>query len=392
MPDHWRTVFLRELFEETNSRKGEVSDAFPVLSVLKTGSIVRSEDYFNRSVASRDTSKYKVVEPDWWAYSTIHINEGSIAPNRLGFAGVVSPMYTTMRWNSSSDDSEFWSLRLLSTEMINQYDSFASGTVNRRKSLKFKKFADISVAVPPLDEQRRIVDLVGSIDTYIDSLETQIETTRTARSALLSELLSNPGDDWQETTLGEVGEVNPKEAPLAEDAPFVPMDAVNVGQRWVEYTEPRGTRSGARARAGDVLFARITPCLENGKTAQVQNEIDRCGGSTEFIVLRGSERVDADFLYFWATDRNVRERAANLMTGSTGRQRLSPKDLASMTLSVPPLDEQRRIVDLVGSLDEQISLLESQVESVRALRSGVLSELLSGERLLDESYDLAVGI
>lgn len=184
-------------------------------------------------------------------------------------------------------------------------------------------------------------------------------------------------DHWHETTLGEVGEVNPKEAPLAEDAPFVPMDAVNVGQRWVEYTEPRGTRSGARARAGDVLFARITPCLENGKTAQVQREIDRCGGSTEFIVLRGTERLDPDFLYFWATDRNVRERAANLMTGSTGRQRLSPRDLAAMTLSVPPISEQRRIVNLVGSIDTYIDSLETQIETTRTARSALLSELLS---------------
>ena len=184
-------------------------------------------------------------------------------------------------------------------------------------------------------------------------------------------------DHWQETTLGEVGEVNPKEAPLAEDAPFVPMDAVNVGQRWVEYTEPRGTRSGARARAGDVLFARITPCLENGKTAQVQNEIDRCGGSTEFIVLRGTERLDPDFLYFWATDQNVRERAANLMTGSTGRQRLSPKDLAAMTLSVPPISEQRRIVDLVGSIDTYIDSLETQIETTRTARNGLSIRLLS---------------
>ena len=184
-------------------------------------------------------------------------------------------------------------------------------------------------------------------------------------------------DHWQETTLGEVGEVNPKAAPLAEDAPFVPMDAVNVGQRWVEYTEPRGSRSGARARAGDVLFARITPCLENGKTAQVQREIDRCGGSTEFIVLRGTERLDADFLYFWATDRNVRERAANLMTGSTGRQRLSPKDLAAMTLSVPPISEQRRIVDLVESIDNHIDALQGQIDATRTARQGVLSELLS---------------
>jgi len=74
------------------------------------------------------------------------------------------------------------------------------------------------------------------------------------------------------------------------------------------------------------------------------------------------------------------------------RSKLTQAAMKSIRLFIPPLDEQRRIVDLVGSIDEQISSLESQVESVRAFRSGVLSELLSGERLLDESYDMAVGL
>jgi type I restriction enzyme S subunit len=195
---------------------------------------------------------------------------------------------------------------------------------------------------------------------------------------------------WQTIVLGDAAEVNPKEPPLPEDAPFVPMDAVKAGQRWVGYTEPRGRRSGARARAGDILFARITPCLENGKTAQVQPEIERCGGSTEFIVLRGSDRLDPDFLYVWATDQSVRTTAASLMTGSTGRQRLSAKDLAAMTLDLPSIAEQRRIVDLVGSVDEQADSLESQIASSQLFRAGLLTGLLSGERILDESYGVAV--
>ena len=204
-------------------------------------------------------------------------------------------------------------------------------------------------------------------------------------------------DHWQLTTLGEVAEVNPKELPLPEDAPFVPMDAVNAGQRWVEYIEPRGKRSGARARAGDVLFARITPCLENGKTAQVQPEIERCGGSTEFIVLRGSDRLDPDFLYVWATDRSVRKAAASLMTGSTGRQRLSAKDLAAMSLALPPVREQRRIVDFVESIDSCIDCLQTQVEVTRAARSALLADLLSNpgddwvSMLLGDAFDIRMG-
>lgn len=394
MPDHWHETTLGEV-AALNSESVRGQDEGFKFRYVDIGSVSASSGISTDSLESHElgtapSRAQRIIRSADVLVSTVRPNLRAFAQVPAELDGeVASTGFAVVRARDRVEPGFVWVL-VRSEAFVGHLIERATGS--NYPAVKSADVGSFAFALPPLQEQRRIVDLVRSIDTYIDSLETQIETTRTARSALLSELLSNPGDDWKETTLGEVGEVNPKEAPLAEDAPFVPMDAVNVGQRWVEYTEPRGTRSGARARAGDVLFARITPCLENGKTAQVQREIDRCGGSTEFIVLRGTERLDPDFLYFWATDRNVRERAANLMTGSTGRQRLSPKDLASMTLSVPPISEQRRIVDLVGSFDEQISSLESQVESVRALRSGVLSELLSGERLLDDSYDRAVGL
>lgn len=159
-------------------------------------------------------------------------------------------------------------------------------------------------------------------------------------------------EGWRQLSLADVAEVNPSEPPLAPDAPFVPMDAVEPGARWPAYfTETLG-RGGTRARGGDVLYARITPCLENGKVAQVPTHVDRCGGSTEFIVLRARPGLERSFLYLWATSSSVRARATALMTGSTGRQRLAASDVAVMPFALPPLDEQRRIVDLIRSLDD----------------------------------------
>ena len=184
-------------------------------------------------------------------------------------------------------------------------------------------------------------------------------------------------DDWVETVLGEVALLNPSEPALSNTDHFAPMDAVHVGKRWLQYTEERNDRNGARARAGDVLFARITPCLENGKVAQVQPELDRCGGSTEFIVLRGTEKCTSDFLYFWCTLKANRDKAAELMTGTTGRQRLSWQDLGSLSLWLPPLPEQKRIVDLISSVDAYIEALQQQLDGAKRSRNAVLHDLLS---------------
>jgi restriction endonuclease S subunit len=268
-------------------------------------------------------------------------------------------------------------------------EGLAAGTSFKRISTSVLK--TIEVKLPPLSEQKRIVDLISSVDSYIEALQLQLESAQKSRNAVLHQLLTTGGDDWVETTLGEVALLNPSEPALSDTAHFAPMDAVHVGKRWLQYTEERRDRNGARARAGDVLFARITPCLENGKVAQVQSELERCGGSTEFIVVRGTEKCTSDFLYFWCTLKVNRDKAAELMTGTTGRQRLSWQGLGSLSLWLPSIAEQDRIVNNISEFDSLIESTESAITKSQNLRSGLLSDLLSGEHEIPSSYDKVIG-
>ena len=182
--------------------------------------------------------------------------------------------------------------------------------------------------------------------------------------------------DWPIKTLGEVAVVNPSEPALSEDAPFVPMDAVTSGKRDIQYTQPRGQRSGARARAGDILFARITPCLQNGKVALVQDELARCGGSTEFIVVRAGPDVLNGYLYQWITSDHVRDEVTALMKGATGRQRLNAEDLALAELPVPPLEEQKRIVALLDAATARVTELTACYEQARTHANNLFTSAL----------------
>jgi len=264
-----------------------------------------------------------------------------------------------------------------------------TGVPSLSQAVSFIK--NVRIELPPLPEQKRIVDLISSVDDYIKALQQQLESAKKSRNAVLHELLTAGGDDWVETTLGEVALLNPSEPALSDTAHFAPMDAVHVGKRWLQYTEERRDRNGARARAGDVLFARITPCLENGKVAQVQSELERCGGSTEFIVVRGTEKCTSDFLYFWCTLKVNRDKAAELMTGTTGRQRLSWQGLGGLGLWLPSIAEQERIVNNISEFDSLIESTESAISESQNLRSGLLSDLLSGEHEIPASYDKVIG-
>ena len=163
---------------------------------------------------------------------------------------------------------------------------------------------------------------------------------------------------WRETTLGDVIEVNPlRSLTRGAEAPFVAMADVNEHQRSLPALATREFKgSGSRFRNGDTLLARITPCLENGKTAWVSRLGGQAGhGSTEFIVLSGMDGVsDSQFVYYLARSPEFRDYAIGQMTGTSGRLRVPTNAIESYEFVLPPLDEQHRIARVLGTLDERI--------------------------------------
>jgi len=170
-----------------------------------------------------------------------------------------------------------------------------------------------------------------------------------------------PSDGWTEMPFNHAVQVNPP-VTLAKGTvyPFVEMAAVDSASRSVCESEHRAFKNGgAKFMPGDTLMARITPCLENGKIARFRpSDTTSPGfGSTEFIVVRGRNGVtDSDFAYYLTKWPDFRQYAISQMTGSSGRQRVPAESLAHFEVPVPPLDVQRRIACILGSLDDKIEL------------------------------------
>lgn len=185
---------------------------------------------------------------------------------------------------------------------------------------------------------------------------------------------------WKRAALADVCQVSPRDPALPAAAPFVPMAAVEVGQRYPKYFEARCVRGGVRARSGDVLFARITPCLENGKLAQVPANSPPVGGSTEFIVVRAGVEIDLGYLYYWCQEPGVRAKAQSMMAGVTGRMRLASRDIGAFQILFPSLDEQRRIVEILedhlSRLDAANGLIETAEKRLHAWQRGSLDSLV----------------
>lgn len=165
---------------------------------------------------------------------------------------------------------------------------------------------------------------------------------------------------WITAKMSEMIEINPKEK-LSKGtyAKKISMDKLQPFCRDVPEFEIAEFIGGTKFRNGDTIMARITPCLENGKTAMVNIlKSEEVGfGSTEFIVFRAKEGcTDPSFVYYLIKSPIVREPAIKSMVGSSGRQRVQTEVLQNLVIPFPSLPEQRKIGSLLKTLDDKIAL------------------------------------
>ena len=179
---------------------------------------------------------------------------------------------------------------------------------------------------------------------------------------------------WSVAKISEIAEVNPRlEAPAhaaSSTVSFVPMTAVEAETGAIDLSRTRHlseVRKGYRYfRARDVLFAKITPCMENGKMVVVPRLEHGIGfGSTEFHVLRPHREISPDYLYRFVSAAPFRRDAGRHMTGAVGQRRVPTSYLGEQPIPIPPATEQRRIAT---KIEELFSELEKGIESLKNVR------------------------
>jgi type I restriction enzyme S subunit len=165
--------------------------------------------------------------------------------------------------------------------------------------------------------------------------------------------------NWKDYKFSDFVEINPKVAlKKGVEYSFVEMKDLSEGSKFVSPSQKRELKGGSRFENGDTLFARITPCLENGKISQVKELENGVGfGSTEFLVFRGKKGVsNTNFVHYLSLSDEVRSFAEQNMVGTSGRQRVSWQAFENLEISLPDLPTQTAIAEILSSLDDKIEL------------------------------------
>lgn len=270
------------------------------------------------------------------------------------------------------------------------------------------------VAVPDDHEQAQILQIIGPLQEKIDLIRRMNETLEsTARAifkdwfvdfgptrakkegrapylaaeiwSLFPDRLDDDGkpEGWERVPLSTLIEVNPSE-PLVrgEPAPYLDMASIPTSGPNPQPFVLREFGSGMRFRNDDALLARITPCLENGKTAFVQNLPEgKVGwGSTEFIVLRSRPPIPKPFSYLVARDLAFRANAIRSMTGTSGRQRASGDAVSAYPIVQPGnKDLWQQFGDIIDPAFKRIAANDRESQTLSATRDLLLPKLMSGE-------------
>ena len=173
--------------------------------------------------------------------------------------------------------------------------------------------------------------------------------------------------EWKEHKLSEYLMVNPKIQTIkGAKYSFIEMGDLDPAYKYVDPSGKRTANGLTKFQNGDTLFAKITPCLENGKIAQARNLESNIGvGSTEFFVYRGKENIsDNDFIYYLLRSYHVKEYAVRNMTGSAGHQRVPADVFDYLYIKLPDYKETIEIGKFLSSLDSKIDLLRRQNQTL----------------------------
>ncbi|MDD3182964.1 MAG: restriction endonuclease subunit S [Alphaproteobacteria bacterium] len=277
--------------------------------------------------------------------------------------------------------------------------------------------SNVPVLLPSYNEQKAIAAILGALDDKIElnrrmnaTLEAMAralfkswfvdfdpvrakmegkqpfgmdsETAALFPSRLVSSELGDIPEGWDVGAVTDIVELNPSTA-IQKDttAPYLDMAALPVVGSWPDAPSQRAVSSGSRFKNGDTLLARITPCLENGKTAFVSCLPDDVvgWGSTEFIILRPRPPVPSEYGYILARFDSFRSHAIQSMTGTSGRQRVQVESLGRYQLPIPDKNIFIEFGKQVAPLFEKIQCNAKENEDLSNTRDYLLPKLISGD-------------
>lgn len=385
----------------TRDTKAVNDGRFPHYSLTIESGLVPKPERYNREFLVRDTAKkYKRIEPNDLVYNPGNLRWGAIALCKAPSTVIASPIYEVLSVRVGQNvDPAYLYLAISTPEWIALYEKFAEGTLVERTAVKPETFLAFELALPPLWEQRKIAAILGSVAEAIEGTQAVIEQLQVVKKAMMADLLTRgiPGrhSKFKMTEIGEVPEA--WEVMLGEElfslsGGYSPSDLTFVDNgaalflKVDDFNRPanrRGLRESAlryepdqnpRIRTctpGQLVFPKRGAAISKNRVQVLQTPATV---DPNLMVLAPGDRIDAEFFAY-----SILHIGLHNLSDNSGIPQINNKHLYPHSFAVPPLREQAMIREALSAVDERLEAELSGLEGVMALKSALMSVLLTGE-------------
>lgn len=345
---------------------------------------VAIEKRFMPSVANvigTDLSKYKLVSRDRFACNPMHVGRDEklpIARYDADATAIVSPAYFTFDITNEKVLPRYLELWFNRPEFDRRCWFATDASV--RGGLSWEAMCDIPIDLPAVDEQAAIINRFDAIEARITQLRRLNDKLEAQAQFLFDTLFGGESLVQKGGALGEIADINPARAlRKGTVAKCYDMATLPTAGCTPFGGECKPYSGGMRFKNGDTIFARITPCLENGKAAYINylEDDEIAFGSTEYIVLSPKPGLPSEFLYFLARNSRFVTFAVQHMNGSSGRQRVSGTDIATYPFAMPNAKDLSAFDRLAKPTVALMLLNSTEMMRLADLKAQMLTKLSS---------------
>ncbi len=370
----WRIVKFGDVADQISKRvnpTAEDSDRYIGLEHLDSGSIRISK--WGADIVLKG-QKLEMKKGDiLFAKRNAYLKRVAVAP----FDGIFSAHGMVLRPKGDLIIHGFLPFFMQSGLFMNRAIAISEGSLS--PTIKWKTLARQEFPLPPRPRQEEMLEVFEKIeDNLFQYVQALVQADRSLSVLRYEKMMKHDGNK-QLVSISNLATVNPKCPPnKAQTITFCDMAALDTDSKRISGELIKKDKpSGTRYMNEDVLFARITPCTENGKLALVDflKDGETGYGSTEFIVLRG-QQVDPLYLYHLCRTKKLRHYAIDRMIGTSGRKRVPKEVFDKIMVPLPSNDEQRKILNVLESIEGQKAHIKKSIHSLIEVRNKYLKNIL----------------
>ena len=390
LPSGWQEVKLGDIATIIKVKNKENKN-YPVLSNSAIYGVVLQEEYFYKKIASKnDTTNYYIVDIGNFIYNP-RISEnapaGPINVNKLT-KGIVSPLYTV--FHVKKEYSDFIAFYLSSLLWVNYLKEIANyGARYDRLGINDKMLLSIPILLPPLEEQKRIAEVLSLCDEVIENLTELIDKKEQYKKGVMQRLLSGEvrfkgfTDEWKTVRLGNITEMSSGGTPNTKNKEYwngnivwVTIKDITSANNFLYDSEKKITKKGLENSSAKMfpintilyaMYASIGECI----ISKVE-----CTTSQAILGIECSEKIDFMFLYYLLVSY---KNNAKRMRQTGTQPNLNKQIVSDFEFNIPSLEEQKKIAGLLSVIDEEIENLKKQLELRKQQKKGLIQRLLTGE-------------